>query len=43
MTPDNYLFLFILGVLVMTAYMIFTDKTTPEERDAMLNDKDMWP
>ena len=43
MTPDNYLFLFILGVLVITAYMLFTNKTTPKERDAMLNDKDMWP
>jgi hypothetical protein len=42
MTPDNYLFLFILGVLVIVAYLTFTNKTTPEERDAMLKDKEMW-
>lgn len=43
MTLDNYLFLFILGVLVIVAYLIFTNKTTPEERDAMLKNKEMWP
>ena len=43
MNLDNYLFFFILGVLVLTAYSLFTNKTTPEERDAMLKDEDMWP
>jgi hypothetical protein len=43
MTPDNFLFLFILGVLSVTAIIIYKNDTTPEERDEMLKDEDMWP
>ncbi len=43
MTPDNYLFFFVVGVLVLTVYLLCTNKTTPEERDAMLKDEEMWP
>lgn len=43
MTPDNFLFLFILGVIAVTLLILFTDKTTPEERDEMLKDEEMWP
>jgi hypothetical protein len=43
MTPDNYLFLFMLGVIVLAVYLIVTNKTTAKERDEMLNDKEMWP
>ena len=43
MTPDNFLFLFILGVLTLTAIIIYKNDITPEERDEMLNDEEMWP
>ena len=43
MTSDNFLFLFILGVLLVAAIIIYKNDTTPEERDEMLNDEDMWP
>ena len=43
MTMDTALFLIIICTLVMTAVFITTDKTTPEERDEMLKDEDMWP
>ena len=43
MTPDNYLFFFVVGVLVLTAYLLCTNKITPKERDEMLKDEDMWP
>ena len=43
MTLDNYLFFFVLVVLVLTAYLLFTSEVTAEERDAMLKDEEMWP
>lgn len=43
MTSDNYLFVFIILILVVTGYLIATNKITDEERDEMLNDKEMWP
>ena len=43
MTPDNYLFFFVVGVLVVTVYLLCTSEVTAEERDAMLKDGEMWP
>ena len=43
MTWDNYLFIFIILLLVVTGYLIATNKVTDEECDAMLNDQEMWP
>ena len=43
MTINTYLFLFIIGLIVCTVWGIVTNKITPEERDEMLNDKEMWP
>ena len=43
MTSDNYLFIFIILLLFATIYGIVTNKVTAEERDEMLNDKEMFP
>lgn len=43
MTMDLALFLLIIFTIGLTVFYIVTDKTTPEERDEMLDDKDMWP
>jgi hypothetical protein len=43
MASDNYLFVFIILVLVATGYLIATNNITDKERDAMLNDEEMWP
>ena len=37
------LFSFIVFIIGFAVYGILTNKTTPEERDEMLNDKEMWP
>ena len=37
------LFAFIVFIIAVTVYGILTNKITPEERDEMLNDKEMWP
>lgn len=37
------LFVTITVILVATFYLIATNKITPEERDEMLQDKEMWP
>jgi len=37
------LFAFIVFIIVVTVYGILTNRNTPEERDEMLNDKEMWP
>jgi hypothetical protein len=37
------LFAFIVSIIGFAVYGILTNKTTPEERDEMLNDKEMWP
>lgn len=29
-------------IICITVYSILTNKITPEERDKMLNDKEMW-
>jgi 4-hydroxybenzoate polyprenyltransferase len=43
MTSDSYLFIFIVFLLAVTGYLIATNTITDEERDAMLNDEEMWP
>jgi regulatory protein YycI of two-component signal transduction system YycFG len=43
MTSDNILFIIIILLLSVTVYSIFTSKVTAEERDEMLNDKEMFP
>lgn len=43
MTGENYLFLFIVVLLIINVWAMFTSKVTPEERDEMLNDNEMWP
>jgi hypothetical protein len=43
MTPDNYLFLFLLAIIGLTVWGIATNKNTPEERDEMLNSEEMFP
>jgi len=37
--------LFVITVLIfaLTAHLIITSKVTPEERDEMLKDEEMWP
>ena len=37
------LFAFIVFIIAVTVYGILTNRNTPEERDKMLNDKEMWP
>jgi len=37
------LFILIILLLSVTIYGIVTNKVTAEERDEMLNDKDMFP
>ena len=41
MTSDNWLFIVMLVIFALTVYGIATNKTTPEERDAMLKE-DLW-
>lgn len=43
MTSDNYLFISIILLLAVTGYLIATNNITDKERDAMLNDEEMWP
>lgn len=43
MTADNYLFLFVLGVLLFAVTLFVANKNTPEETKAMLDDEDIWP
>ncbi len=33
----------IAAILVATYYLLSTNDITPEERDEMLQDKEMWP
>jgi hypothetical protein len=33
----------IMSLFALTAYLMITSKVTPEERDEMLKDKEMWP
>ena len=43
MTSDNWLFAFIVGVVALVIYFILTNTVSDEDRDAMLNDPEMWP
>lgn len=43
MSGDEILFCFVVGLIVLTGWLISTNKTTPKERDAMLRDEEMWP
>lgn len=37
------LFILIVSLLAMTLFLIAVSTLTPEERDEMLNDEEMWP
>lgn len=37
------LLIFVLLILGVTGYLIATSKVTPEERDEMLNDENIFP
>jgi hypothetical protein len=41
MTSDNYLFIFIVSLLLYTLYSILTNKTSPEDVKEML-DNEEW-
>lgn len=43
MTMEGALALAIICTVGMFIFFVLTDKTTPEERDAMLKDEEMWP
>jgi len=43
MTSDNWLFIFILALISYTTYSVIVSRVSLEERDEMLNDKEMWP
>ena len=43
MTSNTYLFLFVLALISYTAYSVIVSRVSLEERDEMLNDKEMWP
>ena len=40
---DKLLALFVLLVVGVTVWLLATNQVTPEERDAMLRDEEMWP
>ena len=40
---DNLLALAVLAVLGTTVWLLATNQVTPEDRDAMLRDEEMWP
>lgn len=40
---DKLLALTVLVVVGAAVWLLATNKTTPEERDAMLRDEEMWP
>lgn len=37
------LLLTVVAILGLTFYLLATSKVTPEERDEMLRDEEMWP
>jgi Tfp pilus assembly protein PilE len=43
MTSNTVLFIIVLALISYTAYSIIVNRVSPEERDEMLNDKEMWP
>ena len=40
---DKLLALTVLVVVGAAVWLLVTNKTTPEERDEMLRDEEMWP
>lgn len=40
---DQLLALVVMAVLGATVWLLATNQVTPEERDAMLRDEEMWP
>ncbi len=40
---DNLLALAVLVIVGTTVWLLATNQVTPEERDAMLRDEEMWP
>ena len=40
---DQLLALTVLVIVGTTVWLLITNQTTPEERDAMLRDEEMWP
>lgn len=43
MTTENWLLAFVACVFGLALWLLLTNKATPEERDAMLRDEEMWP
>jgi len=43
MDSDNILFILVILLISVTIYGIVSNKVTAEERDEMLNDKEMFP
>jgi len=43
MTSSIFLLTFFIGIVIVTTWLLITSKVTPEERDEMLNDEEMWP
>lgn len=43
MTLEGALAVAIICTVGLFILFVLTDKTTPEERDEMLKDEDMWP
>jgi len=43
MDSNNLLFLFVLALISYTTYSVIVSRVSLEERDEMLNDKEMWP
>ena len=40
---ENLLALAVLTIVGATVWLLATNQVTPEERDAMLRDEEMWP
>lgn len=40
---NHLLALFVLLVVGVTVWLLATNQVTPEKRDEMLRDKEMWP
>ena len=40
---DKLLALAVLAIVGVTVWLLVANQTTPEERDAMLRDEEMWP
>jgi len=43
MNSNNLLFLFVLALISYTTYSVIVSRVSLEERDEMLNNKEMWP